>query len=135
LAGDHRANAQFSSAKRAHWAGSDGVGADTTIFFARKTQHFHAATGRDMTNHRKGAHVRNLVTVTATAAAILLSAMSNSASAQNGTQGYILGEPGVRQGNMCWKSVSSDFYYSGYWAPCPGAAAAAPVRRPSSYQN
>ena len=77
--------------------------------------------------------MRNLVTIAAAAAAIMLSVMSNQASAQNGRV-YVYGEPGAHQGTMCWKQVNNDgFTYYGYWVPCNGAPA--PVRRPTSYEN
>jgi hypothetical protein len=92
-------------------------------------------SGATTASNRKGAHVRNLITIAAAAAAILLSAMPDQARAQNGNgRIYGIGEPGTRQGTMCWKPANNDgFTYYGYWVPCNGAPA--PARRLTSYED
>ena len=67
------------------------------------------------------------MTAAAAAALILVSAMSDEASAGKRVRvtvapaGYVLGEPGARWGDMCWVPSGpfvANFYYYGWWAPC-----------------
>jgi hypothetical protein len=99
----------------------------TTNFFARKSLSFHAAIGSDLTNDRKRAQVTKLMTAAAAAALILVSASTDQASAGKrlhvtvAPQGYVLGEPGARWGDMCWVPSGpfvANFYSYGWWAPC-----------------
>jgi hypothetical protein len=62
----------------------------------------------------------------AAAAALVVSAaaLPGSAAAQDWNGGLVpIGEKGARWGSQCWVDTSGGGYF-GYWAPCPGAAAA-----------